>query len=140
MGTAFQDGPVPAQWADAAAQLPELSERVPSQEVVLEASPDLVFAGWESNFSPEGAGARADLDAMGVNTYVAPSACQSAGQPAKLTFDHIFADLQELGIDLLAATDSLERDGVELFVKPYRDLLGVIDGSLNAGKAVAQGD
>lgn len=96
VGTAFQDGPVPDKWADVAADIPVLADRVPGQEVVLEASPDLVFAGWESNFSADGAGARADLAALGVDTYVSPSACQSAGQPQKLRFENIFADLEEL--------------------------------------------
>ena len=44
VGTAFQDGPVPATWAEAAAGLPVLADKVPSQEVVLEAQPDLVYA------------------------------------------------------------------------------------------------
>src|SRR5690554_4532812 len=34
VGTAFTDGPVPEQWADAA-DLPVISEKVPSQEAVL---------------------------------------------------------------------------------------------------------
>lgn len=106
VGTAFQDGPVPEQWADEAEDLPVLAERVPSEEVVLEAEPDLVYAGWESNFSADGAGERADLKKLGVNTYVSPSACQSKNQPKKLTFDDIFSDIEEIaaifGVD---ATD-----------------------------------
>src|SRR5699024_6945803 len=56
VGTAFADGPVPAQWAQA--DVPVLSEKLPSSEVVLAAEPDLVIAGWESNFSAEGVGTR----------------------------------------------------------------------------------
>lgn len=97
VGTAFQDGPVPDQWADAAAALPSVSEQVPSQEAVLELEPDLVYAGWESNFSAEGAGARADLQALGIDTYVAPSACKEPGyQPEKLSFDDVFAQIEEV--------------------------------------------
>lgn len=97
VGTAFQDGPVPERWAAAAAKLPVLAERVPSQEVVLNAGPDLVYAGWESNFSADGAGARADLAALGVASYVSPSACVApAYKPAKLGFDDIFAEIGEV--------------------------------------------
>lgn len=97
VGTAFQDGPVPARWADAASELPEVSEQVPSQEAVLELEPDLVYAGWESNFAAEGAGERTDLQALGIGTYVSPSACKEPGyRPEKLTFDDVFADLEEL--------------------------------------------
>jgi iron complex transport system substrate-binding protein len=97
VGTAFQDGPVPERWAAAAAKLPVLAERVPSQEAVLNAGPDLVYAGWESNFSADGAGARGDLAALGVATYVSPSACEEpAYKPAKLGFDDIFAEIGEV--------------------------------------------
>ena len=96
VGTGFQDGPVPEKWADDAAALVSLSDKVPSEEVVLETEPDLVYAGWESNFSAEGAGERPELESLGVHTYVSPSACQSANQPAKLTFDNIFDDITEV--------------------------------------------
>ena len=96
VGTAFQDGPVPDEWASDAASLPSLAEKVPSEEVVLETQPDLVYAGWESNFSADGAGERAELATLGVASYVSPSACQSAQQPGKLGFDNIFGDIAEV--------------------------------------------
>jgi iron complex transport system substrate-binding protein len=98
VGTAFSDGPVPEEYAAAASGLEVLSDKVPSQEVTLAAEPDLVFAGWESNLSAEGAGDRAALDQLGVATYVAPSACKEAGyMPDPLTFDEVFADFEEAG-------------------------------------------
>ena len=96
VGTAFQDGPVPSGWADAAANLPVLSDQVPSEEVVLETAPDLVYAGWESNFSADGAGERADLAALGIASYVSPSACRGDNQPPKITFESIFEDIEEV--------------------------------------------
>lgn len=96
VGTAFQDGPVPDRWAAEASSLVSISDKVPSEEVVLEEEPDLVYAGWESAFSADGAGERPELATLGVGTYVSPSACQSAGQPEKLTFDDVFADIAEV--------------------------------------------
>jgi iron complex transport system substrate-binding protein len=97
IGTAFQDGPVPAVWKDSASKLPVLAERVPSQEVTLAAAPDLVYAGWESNLSTDGAGARADLAALGVRSYVSPSACEEPEyKPAKLGFDDIFGEITQV--------------------------------------------
>ena len=98
VGTAFSDGPVPDEYADAASELEALSDKVPSQEVTLAAEPDLVFAGWESNLSAEGAGDRAALEQLGVATYVAPAACKGEGyMPDPLTFDEVFREFEEAG-------------------------------------------
>jgi iron complex transport system substrate-binding protein len=98
VGTAFSDGPVPDEYADAASDLEVLSDKVPSQEVTLAAEPDLVFAGWESNLTAEGAGDRATLEKLGVATYVAPAACKAAGyMPNPLTFDEVFREFEEAG-------------------------------------------
>jgi iron complex transport system substrate-binding protein len=97
VGTAFQDGPVPEQWAEAAAGIPSLAPKMPNEESVLEAEPDLVYAGWESAFSPDAAGARDELAGLGVASYVQPAACQSAEQPTKLDFDEVFREIEEAG-------------------------------------------
>ncbi|KRA48292.1 putative F420-0 ABC transporter substrate-binding protein [Devosia sp. Root635] len=96
VGVGFQDGPAPEPWTAEAAALPVLSDKLPSQEVVLEAEPDLVYGGWESNFSADGAGERPSLAALGVAGYVSPAACRSV-KPAKLSFDEVFAEIDELG-------------------------------------------
>lgn len=98
VGTAFSDGPVPEEYADALTGVPAVSDKVPSQEAVLELEPDLVYAGWESNLSAEGAGERSQLAALGVASYVAPAACKGAGyMPDPLTFDEVFREFEELG-------------------------------------------
>lgn len=98
VGAAFTDGPVPEEYAGAASGVDILSDKVPSQEATLAAEPDLVFAGWESNLTAEGAGDRATLEQLGVHTYVAPAACQGEGyRPDPLTFDGVFAGFEEAG-------------------------------------------
>lgn len=122
VGTGFSDGPAPAEYADAAADLPVLSDRVPSAEVVLEVEPDLVYAGWESNLTGDGAGDRATLADLGVATYVSPAACKDpAYQPRHLTVEHVFAEVTEVAaildvpdtaVELVAAQRAV-LDGVE---------------------------
>lgn len=98
VGTGFPDGPLPADLAATAPELPQLSDRVPSAEVVLQTEPDLVYAGWESNLTAEGAGDRATLAELGVATYVSPAACKEpAYQPDPLTFDDVFAQVTAMG-------------------------------------------
>lgn len=109
VGTAFLDGPLPSDLADAGASVPELAERAPSSEAVLAAEPDLVFAGWESTFAADGVGTRAELADLGVSSYVAPSACMTDGyRPDPLTFDDVFAQIEEAGT-LLGAPDQAQQ-------------------------------
>ncbi|HEY6800462.1 MAG TPA: putative F420-0 ABC transporter substrate-binding protein [Agromyces sp.] len=98
IGTAFSDGPVPDEFTDAASGLDVLSEKVPSQEATLAAEPDLIYAGWESNLTAEGAGDRETLAKLGVATYVAPAACKGDGyMPNPLTFEEVFREFEEVG-------------------------------------------
>lgn len=98
VGTAFSDGPVAEEWADAADGVPVISDKVPGQEATLELEPDLVYAGWESNLSAEGVGERDALATLGVNSYVSPAACQREGyQPNPLMFDEVFAEIYQVG-------------------------------------------
>ncbi|MHA6692262.1 putative F420-0 ABC transporter substrate-binding protein [Devosia sp. A449] len=108
VGIGFMDGPVPEPWAAQAATLPVLADKAPSPEVVLEAEPDLVYAGWESNFSADGAGERATLAALGVASYVSPPACRSI-KPPKLTFEAVFNEIAEIGtmFDAAPAAEAL---------------------------------
>jgi iron complex transport system substrate-binding protein len=96
VGTAFQDGPVPDEWAADAEGVPEISDFMPSEEAVLDLEPDLVYSGWESAFAADAAGERDELAGFGVATYVQPAACRSAQVPGKLDFTEIFREIEEV--------------------------------------------
>lgn len=96
VGTASADGPVPERWA--AGKAPVLSDSLPSQESVLAKNPDLVYAGWESNFSNEGAGERESLQKFGINSLISSAACQEPEyQPDPLTFEGVFGEITQTG-------------------------------------------
>ena len=97
VGSAFLDGPLPASLADAGADLNVISDFVPGQEAVLALTPDFVYGGWESNFSAEGVGERAALADLGIGSYVSPAACKGDAMPDPLTFDTVFAEIDEAG-------------------------------------------
>ncbi|GAB3411219.1 ABC transporter substrate-binding protein [Schumannella luteola] len=97
VGTAFQDGAVPAKWTKEAPKRNDVSDQMPSPESVLELEPDLVYSGWESAFSADAAGTRAELQKLGIASYVQPAACRSQGAPAKLSFDDVFGEIDEAG-------------------------------------------
>lgn len=105
VGAAFLDGVVPEPWREEAATVPIISDHAPASEPVLELEPDLIVAGWESNLAPDTAGDRDFLADAGIATYVAPSACQSAQQPDKLTYPLLFSEFAELG-ELIGAPEA----------------------------------
>lgn len=117
VGVGFPDGPYSQRWMTESPPF-VVSERVPAQEAVLAREPDLVFAGWESVFSAEGAGDRSLLAAMNVDTLVSPSACQDpSSQPNPLTWDHIWAEIALIGavFDVSERADALiEQQRAEL--------------------------
>ena len=103
VGTSYQDGPLPEWLAKEPGATSEpvttpLSDKLAGTESVLALTPDLVYAGWESNLSADGMGDRAAFEKLGVNTVVAPSACKEADyQPNPLTFDDVFSEIQLAG-------------------------------------------
>ena len=97
VGSAFLDGPLPASLAEDGADLNVISDFVPGQEAVLALTPDFVYGGWESNFSAEGVGERAALADLGIGSYVSPAACKGDAMPDPLTFDTVFAEIDEAG-------------------------------------------
>jgi iron complex transport system substrate-binding protein len=96
VGTAYQDGPVPAKWKAQAAGFHEISDFMPSEEAVLALQPDMVYSGWESAFSADQAGTRSELAGLGVGTYVQPAACRTTGAPAKLAFSDIWSEFDQV--------------------------------------------
>lgn len=127
-GAAFLDGPFPDDLAAAGSEVPVLADRAPSAEVVLGAEPDLVFAGWESTFSADGVGERAELADLGIATLVNPAACQGDGyRPDPLTFEQVFADIETVGALLGAPEQALaladqQRDALAAVVPAQQDL------------------
>ena len=97
VGSAFLDGPLPASLEKAGADLNVISDFVPGQEAVLALTPDFVYGGWESNFSADGVGERAALAGLGIGSYVSPAACKGEAMPDPLTFDDVFAEIDEAG-------------------------------------------
>ncbi len=104
VAAAFLDAPLADEVADAGADLTILSDALPNAESVLELDPDLVFAGWESNLTAEGAGERDTLAGLGIASYVPPAACRESGPPPTMSFDVLFEQIAETG-DVLGAPE-----------------------------------
>ena len=98
VGSAFLDGPVPDSLETVPAVEEPFATEAPGSEATLELEPDLIYAGWESNLTAQTAGDRETLAQLGVATYVSPAACKADGyMPDPLTFDTVFAEIEEVG-------------------------------------------
>ncbi|TFD76014.1 putative F420-0 ABC transporter substrate-binding protein [Cryobacterium psychrophilum] len=97
VGSAFLDGPLPANLIEEGANLNVMSDFLPGQEAVLGLTPDFIYGGWESNFSADGVGERSALDGLGIGSYVSPAACKGDAMPDPLTFDSVFSEITEAG-------------------------------------------
>jgi len=106
VGQAFPDGPVPSSLPQV--DVPVISDFAPSEEAVLELEPDFVFGGWESNFTADTAGDRAELADLGIGTYVSPAACKGENQPKHLSFDNVFDYISEAGTIFGAADEATD--------------------------------
>ncbi len=93
VGTAFPDSdPLPELAADFAA-IPQLAEREPSFETVLEAEPDLVYGGYGSAFAEnEGRSREAFADA-GIDTHLNREYCGGK----RVTMEDTYEEIRTVG-------------------------------------------
>lgn len=106
VGTAWLDAPVLAPFAEAQASVPYIPD-LPQREALLVANPDFVLAGYNNVFATTGdesISTRADLSALGVQTWVNAPLCPSADglsdeaiDPAQVSMETIYGDLHSLG-------------------------------------------
>lgn len=109
VGSAFLDGPVPDSLETVPAVEEPFAAEAPGSEATLALEPDLVYAGWESNLTPQTAGDRETLASLGVASYVSPAACKEDGyMPDPLTFETVFGEIEEVGA-LFDAEDAAAR-------------------------------
>ena len=79
-------------------------EEYPSREEVLSLDPDFVVSGFTGAFTAEGLGSRAELDRIGIGSYLFTQYCPTAdGEGQKslgandVTLDGVYRDLTDLG-------------------------------------------
>jgi iron complex transport system substrate-binding protein len=79
------------------AQLPELSERYPSKEVLIGADPDFFFAGWNYGMRVGGEVTPDTLAEFGIDVYELTESCIHVGMEQDVTMDLMYNDLRNLG-------------------------------------------
>ena len=129
-------------------ELPELSEKYPTKEVLIGADADFFFAGWNYGMKVGGEVTPETLEPFGIQVYELTESCIHIGEKAKVTMDDMYNDLLNLGkifdveakaqklvdgykAELAAFTETLEKgdDPLRVFVYDSGD-----DTPFTAGK------
>lgn len=96
-GTAYLDDEIEPELRSAYDSVPVLAQEYPSQESLLEVSPDFVYASYASAFDDAAVGSRDELSDLAVATYVAPAACAQQSQRLTPNFDAVYQEITEIG-------------------------------------------
>lgn len=86
-----------AEMREGVAELPELSAKYPTREVLVGADADFFFAGWNYGMRVGGEVTPETLDPFGIKTYELTESCIHIGPKAKATMQDMYDDLLNLG-------------------------------------------
>lgn len=109
------------------AELPELSEKYPSKEVLIGADADFYFAGWNYGMKVGGEVTPETLEPFGIKVYELTESCIHIGSKPKVSMEDMYNDLLNLGriFDI--------EDKAEALVAGYRKDLTDFRASLKTG-------
>lgn len=79
------------------AELPELSAKYPTKEVLAGAEPDFFFAGWNYGMKVGGEVTPETLAPFGIAVYELTESCIHIGPKAKSSMDDMYSDILNLG-------------------------------------------
>jgi iron complex transport system substrate-binding protein len=79
------------------AELPELSAKYPTKEVLAGAEPDFFFAGWNYGMKVGGEVTPETLEPLDIQTYELTESCIHIGPKAKSSMDDMYNDILNLG-------------------------------------------
>lgn len=109
-------------------QLPELSAKYPTKEVILGADADFYFAGWNYGMNVGGEVTPETLAPFGINVYELTESCIHIGDKPKVSMDDMYNDIANLG-----RIFNVE-DKATALIDGYKAELAAFSSSLNKGK------
>lgn len=89
------------------AQLPELSSKYPSKEVLIGADADFFFAGWNYGMKVGGEVTPETLEPFGIKVYELTESCIHIGEKAAASMEDMYNDLRNLGA-IFGVSDTAE--------------------------------
>ena len=111
-------------------QLPELSSKYPTKEVIVGANADFFFAGWNYGMKVGGEVTPETLEPFGVKVYELTESCTHIMKKGKASIDDMYADLLNLG-SIFNVEDKAEK-----LVSNYKAELKSFKDNLETGEPV----
>ena len=111
-------------------QLPELSSKYPTKEVIVGANADFFFAGWNYGMKVGGEVTPETLEPFGVKVYELTESCTHIMKKGKASIDDMYADLLNLGSIFNV------KDKAEKLVSDYKAELKSFKDNLETGEPV----
>ena len=111
-------------------QLPELSSKYPTKEVIVGANADFFFAGWNYGMKVGGEVTPETLEPFGVKVYELTESCAHIMKKGKASIDDMYADLLNLG-----SIFNVE-DRAKKLVNDYKAELKSFKSNLETGEPV----
>ena len=111
-------------------QLPELSSKYPTKEVIVGANADFFFAGWNYGMKVGGEVTPETLEPFGVKVYELTESCTHIMKKGKASIDDMYADLLNLG------TIFNVEDRAKNLVNDYKAELKSFKSNLETGEPV----
>jgi len=108
-------------------ELPELSEKYPTREVLIGADADFFFAGWNYGMKVGGEVTPETLETFGIKVYELTESCIHVGPKGKVSMDDMYVDLLNLG-----RIFGIE-DKARALVEGYRAELAAFDATVKKG-------
>ena len=111
-------------------QLPELSSKYPTKEVIVGANADFFFAGWNYGMKVGGEVTPETLEPFGVKVYELTESCTHIMKKGQASIDDMYADLLNLG-SIFNVEDKAEK-----LVRDYKAELKSFKDDLETGEPV----
>ncbi|MBV6651487.1 MAG: ABC transporter substrate-binding protein [Hoeflea sp.] len=109
-------------------ELPELSEKYPTKEVIIGADADFFFAGWNYGMKVGGEVTPETLEPFGVKVYELTESCIHIGPKNKVSMQDMYTDLLNLGriFDV--------EDKAQALVESYKAELATFEATVSKGE------
>lgn len=108
-------------------ELPELSEKYPTKEVIIGADADFFFAGWNYGMKVGGEVTPETLEPFGVKVYELTESCIHIGPKDKVSMQDMYNDLLNLG-----RIFNVE-DKAQALVESYKAELATFEATVSKG-------